>query len=166
MSSAVRSRGIASDGPRDVEEGAHLVVEALRRADLDRVDERRQVRRSVTFEQRVGERTVRVHAVEAVVRRGDGGGEHLPLGAFEGGTREVVDQELISESAQVDAETWRQPDRGEDARDVGQPAHDRLFLRTHEALFVTCHGHPLLSFDAGIEPSMRYPPFWLGTIAG
>ena len=121
-----------------------------------------QVRGSVAFEQRGGERTVRIHAVEAVVRRGDGGREHLPLGAFQRGAREVVDEELIGESAQVDAETRRQPDRREDARNVGQPADDRLFLGTHEALFVTCHGHPLLSFDGAIQPSMRYPPFSVG----
>ena len=106
------------------------------------------------FEQRGRERAVRVHAVEAVVRRGDGGREHLALGAFERGAREVVDQQLVGEAAQVDAEPGRQPDRGQDPGDIGQAADDGLFLRAREALFVACHRHRLPAVV--LSPRMRH----------
>ena len=69
---------------------------------------------------------MRVHAVEAVVRRGDGGRQHLPVGALDRGAGEVVDEQFVGEAAQVDAEPRRQPEGGEDPRDVGQAADDRL----------------------------------------
>ena len=49
----------------------------------------------------------------------------------------------------IDAETGRQSDRGEDPGDVGQSADDGLFLRSHEALFVSGHVHHLLCRSGG-----------------
>ena len=76
---------LASDRPRDVEQRAHLGVEALGRPDLDRVDQRHEIGGAAPLEERGRERAVRVHAVEAVVRRGDRGREHLALAALDRG---------------------------------------------------------------------------------
>ena len=61
------------------------------------------------------------------------------------GAREVVDQHLVGEAAQVDAEAGAQPHRHRDPRDLGQAAHDRLFHRALQALLVACHPQLLLS---------------------
>ncbi len=79
---------------------------------------------------------VRVHAEEAVVRRGDRGGDHLALDPADRGPREVVDQELIGEAAQMDSQAGGQSNRGANSGDVGQTAHDRFFLRPRQALFL------------------------------
>ena len=71
---------------------------------------------------------VRVHAEEAVVRGRDGRREHLALVAPEGRAREVVDQQLVGQAAQVDAEPGRQAHRDADAGHVGQAADDRVLL--------------------------------------
>ena len=138
-SAAVSSRGSRADGSGDVEEGLHLGVEAVGRSDLDRVDQRRALGGAVPLEERRRERAVRIHAVEAIVRGRDGGGEHLPLGALDRRAREVVDEQLVGEAAQVDAEDRRQPQGGEDPGDVRQSADDRIFLGALEALRVACH---------------------------
>ena len=134
---------LAPDGPGDVEQRLHLVVEAVGRAELDRRRPAARARSSpLSLEQRGRERAVRVHAEEAVVRRRDGRREHLALGALERRAREVVDEQLVGEAAQVDAETGRQPHRDADPRHVGQAADDRLLLRAQEALVVACHAGP------------------------
>ena len=63
--------------------------------------------------------------------------------------REVVDEELVGESAQVEAETGGQLERGGDAGQVRDPLHDRLFHRTGEALVVAWHLRLLLSIGYG-----------------
>ena len=107
-------------------------------------------RRSVSpsaLEQGARECAVRVHAVEAVVRCRDRGRQHLAVGALDRGAGEVVDEQFVGEAAQVDAELGRQPEGGEDPRDVGQPADDRSFLGSLESFVVARHLHRLLSFD-------------------
>jgi hypothetical protein len=42
----------------------------------------------------------------------------------------------------MDAEPGRQADRGEDARDVGQAAHDRVLLGARDPFVVACHRTP------------------------
>ena len=69
-----------------------------------------------------------VHAVEAVVRRRDGGREHLPLVPGDRGAREVVNEQLVGESAQVDAEGRGERQGRQDAWDLREPADDRLLL--------------------------------------
>ena len=128
------------DGPGDVEQRRHLLADAIRLADLDRVDHAEPMLLAASLEQRRGEGSVRIHAIEAVVPGRDGRGEHLPVGSLEGRAGERVDEELVGEATEMDAEAGRQPDRGEDARSVGQAADDRLLLRAPNALVITCHG--------------------------
>src|SRR6185503_2261702 len=121
--------------------------ESVGRADLHGVEEGRKLGLAALVEERIGVRGVRVHAEEAVVRGRDGGGQHLPLHAADGGAGEVVDEQLVGESAQVDAQAGCQSNRGADAGNVGQPADDRILLRAQLALVVTCHRLPLLSLS-------------------
>jgi hypothetical protein len=129
-----------------MQKSLHLVVEAVGRSALDHVHERHVLSRPVALEQSGRERAVRVHAVEAVVRRRHGRREHLALRANEGGAGKVVDEELVGEATQVDAQAGCQPDRGQDSRHIGQAPDDGPLLRAPEALLVTCHPSPLESF--------------------
>jgi len=84
---------------------------------------------------------VRVHAVEAVIPGRHGRREHLALGAAERRAREVVDEQLVGEAAQVNAKSGCEPDRREDPGHIGQAADDGLLVRAQEAFFVACHIH-------------------------
>ena len=131
--------GVAAHGPGDVEERLHLVVEPVGRAELDDVDQRQPLGLAVDLEQGAREGAVGVHAVEAVVGGGDGRGEHLALGPADRGPGEVVDEQLVGQPAQVDAQLGRQAQGGEDAGDVGQSADDRVFLGALESFVVAGH---------------------------
>ena len=91
----------------------------------------------LALQQGAGEGAVGVHAEEAVVGGRDRGGQHLPLVALDGGAREVIDQQLVGQAAQMDAQAGRQPHGDADPGHVGQPTDDGLFLGARQALVVS-----------------------------
>jgi hypothetical protein len=139
-------------------EGGHLRVKAVGRSLLDRVDEADPVGGTSPLEECRCERPVGVHAIEAVVRGRHGRGQHLPFRPDEARAGEVVDEQLVGEAPEVDAETGCQPDRRQDPGSVGQPADEGRLLRTGEALVIAGHRWHLLraSWTAEVSGTPRY----------
>src|SRR6188474_1581905 len=100
------------------------------------------MRVTVALEQCGGKRAVRVHAVEAVIPGRYRGGEHLALGAAQRGALEVMDEQLVRQAAQVNAEARGQVECREDPRRVGQSSDDRPLLCTLDALVIAGHRRP------------------------
>ena len=51
----------------------------------------------------------------------------------------IVDEQLVREAAQVDAERGREVERGEDPGKLGQPTDKELLLGAAQPLVVACH---------------------------
>ncbi len=130
---------VAANGPGNVEEGLHLRVVPLRRPDLYDLEKRHTGRIAAALHQGCRERRMGVHAEEAVVSRRYGRGQRLALGAGYGGPRVVVDQHLIGQPAEVDAQPRGQSHGDPDAGDLRQPTDDGLLGRPCQPLVVSCH---------------------------
>ena len=55
----------------------------------------------------------------------------------------VYDEQLVGETAQVDAQAGRQVQGGQDPRQLRQPADQELLLGSAQSLVIACHVHPL-----------------------